>query len=151
MFFQYNTTPQIEFIKELHNNIMFYLRIIYTDISLIIVYLSIIMSIGYILNQNLQLNTRHRDTKRNDIVDLQYTRQLDSFNKDRRVIYDKNDRDGTILQTLYADIIGVRVTVVFINRLPVKGVTSPTSNITDNRNSSNASFFYKQNIKGGGI
>ena len=99
----------------------------------------------------MQLNTRHRDTNGNDIVDLQYTRQLDSFNKDRRVIYDKNDRDGTILQTLYADIIGVRVTVVFINRLPVKGVTFPTSNITDNRNSSNASFFYKQNIKGGGI
>lgn len=151
LFFQDNTTPQIETIKELHNNIMFYLRIIYTDISLIIVSLSIIMSIGYILNQNLQLNTRHRDTNGNDIVDLQYTRQLDSFNKDRRVIYDKNDRDGTILQTLYADIIGVRVTVVFINRLPVKGVTFPTSNITDNRNSSNASFFYKQNIKGGGI
>jgi hypothetical protein len=34
--------------------------------------LSDIMNIGHILEQNFQLNTRRRDTKRNDIVNLQY-------------------------------------------------------------------------------
>ena len=151
LFFQDNTRPQLETIKELHNNIMFYLRIIYTNIYLIIVSLSGIMSIGHILNQNLQLNTRHRNTNVNHIVNFHYTTQLDGLNKDWRVIYDKNDSDGTMLQAQYANITGVRVTVVFIDRLPVNGVTFPTSNLTDSRNTSKASFFFKQNTNGGGI
>ena len=151
LFFQDNTTPHLETIKELHNNIMFYLGIIYTNIYLIIVSLSGVMSIGHILNQNLQLNIRHRNTNGNRIIDFQYTTQLDGFNKDWRVIHDKNDSDGTMPQAQYANITGVRVTVVFIDRLPVNGVTFPTSNLTDNRNSSKARFFFKQNIKGGDI
>src|ERR1700712_871458 len=82
LFFQDNTTPHLETIKELHNNIMFYLGIIYTNIYLIIVSLSGVMSIGHILNQNLQLNIRHRNTNGNRIIDFQYTTQLDGFNKD---------------------------------------------------------------------